>query len=51
LFDQIVSGGRIQIDDYGYWEGCKRAVTEFEKRRNLRLAINVIDETGVWLAK
>ena len=51
LFDQVVSGGRIQIDDYGYWEGCRRAVHEFEKARGLELHINQIDETGVWIAR
>jgi hypothetical protein len=51
LFDQIVAGGRIQIDDYGYWEGCKRAVTEFEQNRGLKFQITPIDETGVWLPR
>ena len=51
LFDQVVNGGRIQIDDYGYWEGCRRAVHEFEKTRGLEFQINQIDETGVWIAR
>jgi hypothetical protein len=51
LFDQVVPGGFIQIDDYGYWEGCKRAVNEFALKRGLNLQPNPIDETGVWLAK
>src|SRR5438105_11888278 len=25
LYDQVVQTGRIQIDDYGFWEGCRRA--------------------------
>jgi hypothetical protein len=51
LFDQVVSGGFIQIDDYGYWDGCKRAVNEFALKRGLKLQPNPIDETGVWLVK
>lgn len=51
LFDQVVPGGKIQIDDYGYWDGCKRAVQEFESRRGLRLSPQVIDFTGVWVEK
>jgi hypothetical protein len=51
LFDQVVPGGFIQIDDYGYWEGCKRAVNEFALNRGLNFQPNRIDETGVWLAK
>jgi len=51
LFDQVVTGGRIQIDDYGYWEGCKRAVREFENARGLKFEITQIDETGIWLPR
>ncbi|MDB6053065.1 MAG: HlpA protein, partial [Verrucomicrobiales bacterium] len=51
LFDQVQTGGRIQIDDYGYWEGCKKAVTDFAKEHSLNFQFNVIDETGVWVAK
>jgi hypothetical protein len=29
LFDQVSMGGYIIIDDYGAWEGCRRAVHEF----------------------
>jgi Macrocin-O-methyltransferase (TylF) len=51
LFDQVVTGGRIQIDDYGHWEGCKRAVHEFENARGLKFKITEIDETGIWLPR
>jgi hypothetical protein len=51
LFDQVLPGGFIQIDDYGYWEGCKRAVNEFALKRGLNIQPNPIDETGVWLVK
>lgn len=51
LYDAVVSGGFVQIDDYGYWQGCKQAVHEFEKNRNLRFQLNSIDGTGVWFQK
>ena len=51
LYDQVVYGGRLQIDDYGFWEGCRRAVEEFQIQRGLRFKINPIDGTGVWLEK
>jgi predicted SAM-dependent methyltransferase len=51
LFDQVVPGGYIQIDDYGYWEGCRRAVNEFAVQRGLTFQLTRIDETGVWLNK
>jgi len=51
LYDQVILGGIIQIDDYGYWEGCKRAVKEFEAARGITFAHHKIDGTGVWFAK
>lgn len=51
LYDQVVPGGYIQVDDYGYWEGCRNALHEFAKERSLKLALHPIDETGVWFLK
>jgi hypothetical protein len=51
LYDQVTPGGRMQVDDYGYWEGCKKAVTDFQAERDLTFQINVIDDTGVWIPK
>lgn len=51
LFDLIVSDGYLQVDDYGYWDGCKRAVHEFEASRGLNFSVNPIDATGVWFRK
>ncbi len=33
LFDQVVDGGIILIDDYYHWEGCSRAVHDFLSAR------------------
>ena len=51
LFDPIVPGGFLQIDDYGHWEGCKKAVHDFERQRGLAFLLNALDYTGVWLRK
>jgi hypothetical protein len=51
LYDSVVTGGRIQIDDYGHWEGCRRAVHDFAAARGLSFRPAVIDYGGVWLAK
>ncbi len=51
LFDSLGDQARIQIDDYGFWDGCKRAVTEFAAERNLQFDLRTIDETGVWMRK
>ncbi|MBW7840532.1 MAG: class I SAM-dependent methyltransferase [Chitinophagaceae bacterium] len=46
LYDKLVVGGILIIDDYGHWRGAKKAVDEFIKGRNLKLFLNRIDYTG-----
>ncbi|MBI5401588.1 class I SAM-dependent methyltransferase [Candidatus Wolfebacteria bacterium] len=36
LYDQVVQGGYVIIDDYGAWEGCRRAVHEFLDNRSIK---------------
>jgi len=51
LYDNVVRGGFIVIDDYGYWKGCKKAVDEFIQRRKLNAKLIKIDFTGVYFQK
>lgn len=51
LYDHVVNNGFVQVDDYGYWQGCKKAIHEFESSRNIHFEINQIDGTGVWFRK
>ncbi len=47
LYDKVRKGGYVQIDDYGYWEGCRRAVHEYFAERNLpEPQLTEIDSTG-----
>lgn len=46
LYDKLVVGGILIIDDYGHWQGAKKAVDEFIKERKLRLFLSRIDYTG-----
>lgn len=48
LDGRYAPGALIQIDDYGYWEGCSKAVHEFERDKGVRFDLHVIDDTGVW---
>ncbi len=43
LYDQVVSGGYVIIDDYGDWDGCRKAVDEFLSIRNLEVKLYRID--------
>lgn len=51
LYDQVIPGGVVQIDDYGFWEGCRQAIHEFERQRRSSFALRRIDSTGVWFRK
>lgn len=46
LYPRLVSGGVLIIDDYGYWEGARRAVDEYIAEHDLHLLLNRIDTTG-----
>jgi O-methyltransferase len=39
LYDRVPSGGVILFDDFGYWEGARKAVEEFVDERGLRLLL------------
>lgn len=51
LYDSIVVGGIIQVDDYGHWEGCRKALHDFEQVRGENFVLHRIDYTGVWFQK
>jgi hypothetical protein len=48
LFDQVVPGGFVIVDDYGAYEGCRKAVDEFLARTGKKLFMNRIDEEAVY---
>jgi len=43
FFDKVVNGGIVIIDDYGTYEGCKRAVDEFIKLKHIQVYLAPID--------
>jgi hypothetical protein len=46
LYDRVSTGGVIQIDDYGYWEGARRAVEDFFRERRIDVRLERLDYTG-----
>lgn len=51
LYDQVPVNGLIQIDDFGWWDGCRKAITEFQHKNNLNFQMHKIDVSGVWFLK
>ena len=51
LYDQVVPGGWVILDDYGHWEGCRRATEEFLAARGLDVSLERIDYTGRYFRK
>jgi len=51
LYDKVAPGGIIQFDDYGYWEGARKAVDEFLEARGIRASLKKLDYSGRFLVK
>lgn len=51
LYDVLSPGAYVQVDDYGHWDGCRKAIHEFERERGLSFTLNRIDASGVWFTK
>ena len=51
LYENVVEGGFIIIDDYGWFPGCRAAVDEFLASRGLRLALVRVDYTRIYFQK
>jgi O-methyltransferase len=46
LYPRLADGGVLIIDDYGHWEGARRAVEEYFGSHGSPLLLNRIDYTG-----
>lgn len=49
LYEQLSPSTPVQVDDYVFWEGCRRAIEEFEQKRGFKFKVHKIGEEGVWL--
>lgn len=43
LFDKVVKGGIVIIDDYGTYEGCRKAFDEFSKLNKIQCFLSSVD--------
>jgi hypothetical protein len=46
LFPRLVVGGVLIIDDYGHWEGARKAVDDYIREQGLRLLLTRVDYSG-----
>ena len=46
LFPSLSDGGVLIVDDYGHWQGCRKAVDEYFAENDIRMMLNRIDYTG-----
>ena len=51
LYDKVEAGGFVVLDDYGYWKGCRRAVSEFLAAHAIDAAIQDVDGIGAYFQK
>ena len=46
LFPLLKQNGVLIIDDYGHWEGARKAIDEYISDKNIHILLNRIDYTG-----
>ena len=51
LYPRLARGGALIIDDYGFWQGARKAVDEFIRGLERPVVPTAIDETGIYWIK
>jgi hypothetical protein len=51
LYPILSTNGVLIVDDYGHWEGSKKAVNEYFEKNNIKLDYKKIDYTGIKIVK
>ncbi len=51
LYPRLQPGGILILDDYGHWQGARKAVDEYFAGKQLRVFLHRIDFTGRMLVK
>ena len=52
LYDKVVEGGFVVLDDYWRWPGCREAVTDYLKERQIQgVVLKRADWHGVYFQK
>ena len=51
LWPRLAAGGVLIVDDYGHWQGARRAVDEYFARQGIDVPLHAIDYTGRLVVK
>ena len=51
LYPRLADGGILIVDDYGHWQGARKAVDEYFARRGNAVSLHAIDYTGRLIVK
>jgi hypothetical protein len=51
LWPRLADGGVLIVDDYGHWQGARKAVDEYFTRQRIDLPMHEIDYTGRLIVK
>lgn len=46
LFPKLLVDGMLIIDDFGHWQGARKAVQEYLDKNNIKILLNKINYTG-----
>lgn len=46
LMPRLLAGGVLIVDDYGHWQGARRAVDEYLETHGIAMLLNRVDYTG-----
>jgi O-methyltransferase len=51
LYDQVIPGGFVLVDDYDHWKGAKTALDEFLARRGIDVRLHRVPPVAVYFQK
>lgn len=51
FYPRVSRGGYIELDDYGVWEGCRKATDEYLAENNIQVELKSRDKVGFYFKK
>ena len=51
FYPHVAAGGYVELDDYGTWEGCRKAVDEYFAAHHIRVELKTRDQVGFYFQK